>query len=342
MTPASDRRALRAAATGSAGGPVAWLAPVLLLAGFAALPVWADKGVVFLGGMVMTQIVFALSFNLMFGLTGLVSFGQAALFAAGAYGAAWLARTAPGLPFGLVVLFGGAVGAVLSVLVGAVALRRASGIYFAILTLALGQLVFVVIGKTTALGREDGLVGIRRPVLDLGVLRLDLAQGDAYYWLMLVACAVLVALLWWVWHGSLGRLLAAIRQDPERVRFLGVNVRRHRELAFVISGTATAIAGAIMAPWSQIITPMLAHWSYSALPILFCLLGGASRFWGPAVGAIVFAWLEHATRNMFGMAELLVGGALLVVVLAMPGGILGSLVRLRPARPAPVTGKDRP
>ncbi|MDR5652786.1 branched-chain amino acid ABC transporter permease [Ruixingdingia sedimenti] len=315
-----------------AGGNAGMVGPVLIavaLAVFATLPLWAEKGLVFLAGIVMAQIVFALAFNLIFGLTGLVSFGQAAFFAAGAYASAWLARMAPDLPFFLTLAFGGAVGAVLAWVIGLVALRRASGIYFAILTLALGQLVYTAIGKTTALGREDGLIGIARPVLDFGLFRINLAAGDNYYYLILVASVVLIFCLWWVWHGSLGRILSAIRQEPERVRFLGVNVRRYREYAFVISGTVTALAGALMAPWSQIITPMIAHWSYSALPILFCLLGGSARFWGPAVGAVVFAGLEHSTRTMVGMAELVVGGALLVVVLAMPGGILGALAALR-------------
>ncbi len=292
---------------------------------FATLPMWADKGLVFLAGIVMVQIVFAISFNLMFGLTGLVSFGQAAFFAAGAYTAAWLGRTVPDLPFLLVCLAGAAAGALLALVIGLVALRRASGIYFAILTLALGQLVYTLIGKSDALGREDGLVGIKRPVIDFFVGSLDLSVGDRYYYFLLVACALLIGLLWWVWHGQLGRMLAALRQDPERMRFFGVNVRRYREIAFIVSGGTTALAGALMAPWSQIITPAIAHWSYSALPILFCLLGGASRFWGPAVGAIVFAGLEHATRTMVGVSELIVGGALLVVVLAMPGGIVGTL-----------------
>lgn len=151
-----------------------------------------------------------------------------------------------------------------------------------------------------------------------------LARGDNYYFFILVSAVLLIAALWWVWHGNLGRIFAAIRQEPERIRFLGINIRRYRELAFVI-GTVTALAGALMAPWSQIVTPAIAHWSYSALPILFCLLGGSARFWGPALGAVVFAGLEHMTRTMVGMAELVIGGALLVVVLAMPGGILGAL-----------------
>lgn len=302
---------------------------VLAFTIFATLPLWAEKGLIFLAGIVLMQIVFALAFNLMFGLTGLVSFGQAAFFAAGAYASAWLARAAPDLPFFLSIAFGGAVGAVLAVVIGLVALRRASGIYFAILTLALGQLVYTIIGKTTALGREDGLIGIVRPELNFGFFTINLARGDTYYYLILFAAVVMIVGLWWIWHGSLGRILAAIRQEPERVRFLGVDVRRYREYAFVISGTVTALAGALMAPWSQIITPMIAHWSYSALPILFCLLGGSARFWGPAVGAIVFAGLEHSTRTMVGMAELVVGGALLIVVLAMPGGILGTFALLK-------------
>lgn len=306
--------------------------PLLLgaaILAFAALPWWADKGLVFLAGIVLVQIVFALSFNLTFGLTGLVSFGQAAFFAAGAYASAWLARTAPDVPFVLTLVFGAAVGAALAFIIGLVALRRASGIYFAILTLALGQLVYTVIGKTTALGREDGLTGIARPRLDFGLFTIDLSAGDAYYYFILAVSIVMIAALWWVWYGSLGRILTAIRQEPERARFLGVNVRRYREYAFLISGAMTALAGAVMAPWGQIITPMIAHWSYSALPILFCLLGGSRQFWGPAVGAIVFAGLEHATRTMIGVADLVVGGALLLVVLAMPGGILGTLVSLR-------------
>jgi len=307
---------------------------------FASLPLWADKGLVFLAGIVMVQIVFAVSFNLMFGLTGLVSFGQAAFFAAGAYTAAWLGRTVPEVPFLISSLAGGVVGALLALVIGAVALRRASGIYFAILTLALGQLVYTLIGKSDALGREDGLVGIKRPVIDFFVGTLDLSVGDRYYYFLLVACALLLGFLWWVWHGQLGRLLAALRQDAERIRFFGVNVRRYREIAFIISGGITALAGALVAPWSQIVTPAIAHWSYSALPILFCLLGGASRFWGPAVGAIVFAGLEHTTRTMVGVSELIVGGALLVVVLAMPGGIVGTLSLL--AAKLTKNGKERP
>lgn len=305
---------------------------VLVLAAIGSVPFWAGGGLVFLVGLLLIQTVFALSFNILFGLTGLVSFGQAAFFAAGAYATAYLMRVAPDTPFLLAWLAGGLVGGVIAALIGVVALRRASGIYFAILTLALGQLVYTVIGKSTALGREDGMTGIARPVLDLLVMEIDLSVGDRYFFFILAACIVVAGLLWWVWHGRIGRVLYAIRQDPERVRFLGINVQRYREIAFTISGATTALAGALIGPWNQILTPEIADWSYSALPILMCLLGGASYYWGPAAGAILFVGLSHATRTMPGISELLIGGILLLVVLAVPGGVAAGLARIGKSR----------
>lgn len=301
---------------------------ILVLAAIASVPFWASGGFIFLVGLLLIQTVFALSYNILFGLTGLVSFGQAALFAAGAYATAYLMRVAPDTPFLLAWLAGGLVGGVIAALIGMVALRRASGIYFAILTLALGQLVYTMIGKSTALGREDGMTGIARPALDLLLIEIDLSVGDRYFFFILAACAVVAGLLWWVWHGRIGRVLYAIRQDPERVRFLGVNVQRYREIAFIISGATTSLAGALLGPWQQILTPEISHWSYSALPILMCLLGGATYYWGPVAGAVLFVGLSHATRTMPGMSELLIGGVILLVVLAVPGGVAAGLARI--------------
>lgn len=301
---------------------------ILVLTVISSVPLWADGGFIFLVGLLLIQTVFALSYNILFGLTGLVSFGQAALFATGAYAAAYLMRIFPDIPFLLALLAGGLAGGAIAALIGVVALRRASGIYFAILTLALGQLVYTMIGKSTALGREDGMTGIARPVLNFFLFEIDLSVGDRYFFFILAACAVVAGLLWWVWYGRIGRILYAVRQDPERVRFLGINVQRYREIAFIISGITTAFAGALLGPWQQILTPEIADWSYSALPILMCLLGGATYYWGPAAGAVLFVGLSHATRMMPGISELLIGGVLLLVVLAVPGGVAAGLARI--------------
>lgn len=318
------------------------LAALLLTSAFAFVPLWADKGTIFLASVVMINVVFALAFNLVFGLTGLVSFGHAAFFAGGAYATGLLLQRFADVPFLVSWLAAGAAGALIAAVVAVVALRRASGIYFAILTLALAELVHILIAKSTLLGREDGLTGIKRPVVDLGVLHLDLAAGNTLYYVTLGCSLALGAFLWVLWHNQFGRLLAAIRQDAERVRFLGANVHRLRFAAFVISGSVAGLAGGLYAPVAQLLTPELAHWSHSALPILFCLVGGAAYFWGPAVGAIVFIALEHATRNVVGLSELLIGSVLLTVVLVFPGGVIGGWIRMRDAIRARSGAHSRP
>ena len=312
----------------------------LLVAGLLALPLVAGKGVVFVAGTLALHIVFGLSWNLMFGRTGLVSFGHASFFAIGGYAFAWAARAAPALHPLLPLAGAGLLGALVALAVGRIALRRSVGVYFAILTLALGQIVYLLLTSIPALGREDGFTGIRRPVLDLGVVAVDLNAGDAYYRFLVVVCAGLALLLWRVIHGRTGRVLRSIQQDAERAAFLGIDVERNRLLAFAVAGATTAVAGALYAPWLQLLTPDVAHWTFSARPILYALLGGVQSFWGPIVGAAVFAGLEYGTRTLHGVSEIVVGSILLVVVLVFPGGLLGGLARLgrAPRRTGPARG----
>jgi branched-chain amino acid transport system permease protein len=301
---------------------------LLSLGIFSSVPFWADKGLIFLAAVVLIKIAFSFSFNLIFGLTGLVSFGHAAFFAAGAYTTGILLARLPEVPFLLSWLAAGGMGALVALIVAVVALRRASGIYFAILTLALAELIHILISKSTFLGREDGLTGINRPILDIGILSLDLAAGNNLYFVTLLLTSLIGLVAYFIWHNRTGRLLAAIRQDSERVRFLGVNVPAMRMFIFVLSGCLAGLAGGLYAPTAQLLTPEIAHWSYSALPILFCLVGGVSYFWGPMLGAVIFVGLEHLTRNITGLSDIIIGLVLLIVVLGFPGGLIGGVERL--------------
>ena len=292
-----------------------------IVAVFVSLPFWADPGLVFLAGVTATEAMFAMSWNLMFGTAGLVSFGHAAFFAVGAYGTGAFLKYAPGVPFPLALLATCALGAAVSCLVGLLALRRVAGIYFAILTLALGEALHLVIGYSDALGRDDGLAAIPRPVM----WGFDLGRGDAYYWFILGMVALAVAALWRLERGPVGRTLRAIRDEPDRAAFLGVDVQGYRLFAFTVGGGLAALAGALQAPWTQIVTPGSATWVHSIAGVLNTLLGGAASFWGPMIGTAVFTGLQYATRTLPGLSELLIGGVLLVVVLAMPGGIAGLL-----------------
>jgi branched-chain amino acid transport system permease protein len=311
---------------------------VLVLAGL-LLPSVLNRGLVFIAGMVWINAVFGLSFNLLFGLAGVLSFGQAMFFAAGAYASALLLQQFA-LPLPVALLLAGLAGALIAALVGAVALRRSEGVYFAILTLSFAELLHLLISNTGWLGRNDGLSGLPRPALPLGFTTVDLASGDAFYYFIVAACALLIALVRWVTATPFGRALQAVKQDPERAEFLGIPVRLHRWCVFVFAGFTTAAAGALVAPWAQIVTPELAHWSNSTNPILFTLLGGSAYFWGPLVGAVLLSTVFYLTRTLVGISDLVTGLLLLAVVLALPGGVLGLVARLWQRRPAATALKE--
>lgn len=294
-----------------------------LVAAGCFLPLVLNRGLVFIAGMVWINAVFGLSFNLLFGLSGVLSFGQAMFFAAGAYGAAVLTQ-ASGLPFLLAWPLAGLAGAALAAVVGGVALRRTEGVYFAILTLSFAELVHLLVVNTGFLGKNDGLSGLTRPAW--------LASGDDFYYFIVLACAALIALVRWVVASPFGRALQAVKQDPDRAEFLGIPVRLHRWVVFVFAGFVTAMAGALVAPWTQIVTPDLAHWSNSTNPILYTLLGGSAYFWGPVLGAVLLSMVFYATRTLVGISDLATGLLLLAVVLALPGGVLGLLARWWPRR----------
>ena len=300
----------------------------LLALAFVSVPVWADKGVVFLASVALVHIVFALSFNLIFGLSGMVSFGHAAYFAIGAYACGLLLRNAAGISIFAALAAEGLAGGALAAAVGLVALRRASGVYFAILTLAFAEMLHILIAKTPWFGREDGLTDIKRPTIELPGISIDLAQGHATFYFTLAVSAVLVAGAWVLWNCEFGRRLAAIRQEPDRSAFLGVNIHRERLTAFALSGMGAGFAGALYAPLAQLLTPEVSQWHFSAMPILYCLLGGAAIFWGPVVGVVVFLGLEHSTRNIIGLSEMVIGATLLLVVLVFPGGLAGGALRM--------------
>mgnify|MGYP001029458593 CR=1 FL=1 len=301
---------------------------LVLVAIFASIPLWGGRGFIFLSAVVMINMIFALGFNLIFGLAGFVSFGHAAFFAVGAYTTGLLLQD-PEATFAGAWLAAGGVGGMAAAAIAIVGMRRTSGIYFAVLTLAFAELIRILISKSTLLGREDGMTGIKRPVIGSGLFDIDLSSGNNLYYVTLVLVVLMGGILYVLWHNRFGRLLAATRQEPDRVTMLGGNIHALRLGAFITSGVFSGLAGGLYAPMAQLLTPDLAQWTHSALPILFALVGGVSYFWGPVAGAVVFMGLEHATRNIVGLSELIVGAVLLLVVLIVPGGLIGGLERLR-------------
>lgn len=289
------------------------------------LPTWASGGVLYIGSLVLISTVFALSWNLMFGFGGIATFGHAAFFAIGGYLSAYMLKTTPGISFEWVLLMALAAGGLVAAVTGVIAIRRATGVQLAILTLALSEVLRVLISYSGRLGRDEGLSAIPRPTLSFGDYTLTLSADTSYYLFLCVACGLIGWAAWALCHSAFGRTLRSIRQDSQRALFLGINVDRFRWLSFVIAAAIAAFVGALAAPLSQIVTPDAASIARSTEPMLHTLVGGAASFWGPAVGSLIFAAIDYATRTLPGLSELIMGITLLVIVLVAPGGVIGHL-----------------
>lgn len=280
-------------------------------------------GVIYTVSLCLIAVVFALSWNLMFGYAGLAVFGHAAFFAVGAYLTAYALTSHTQWPL-LAVLAACAVLAVLIALViGGIALVRAGGLQLAILTLALGEVFRTLVSYSGEMGRDEGISGIVRPTLYLGFADISLSSDISYYWFLCVMCGSLVALLWVLSHSALGRTLRCIHQDHERAAFVGINVDGYRLLTFVVASSVAAVCGGLFAPLTQIVTPEAASITRSTAPMLESLLGGTGSFWGPAVGAVAFAGVQYLTRTLAGLSDLVIGVTLLSVILVFPSGIVG-------------------
>jgi branched-chain amino acid transport system permease protein len=306
-----------------------WIAGIFIMVFLMGAPYWVNQGLLFLLGLALIEALFALSWNLMFSYAGLASFGHAAFYGIGAYTVAAFLFHGIKIPFLLVLVIAVAVGAASSFLVAIVVLRRASGIQLAVLTLALSQLLVLGIGYTTFLGRDDGLSGLRPPKMDFGLFNVDMASRVSAYYFILVVCAAAGGGLWWLASGRRGRALQAVRIDPQRAAFVGIDVWRQRVFAFTVAGACAALAGGLAAPWAQIVAPDSVQWLHSAQPMLATLLGGAGFFWGPVLGVFGLMAINYATRTYVGLLEIMVGSVLLVIVMVAPSGLLGFAARFR-------------
>lgn len=307
--------------------PIVSLLCLAALAVLALLGAVAPAGILFLMSLILIQCIFTLGFNIAFGLSGLLSFGHAAMFAVGAYLSAYLLLHSS-IPFVIIIVISSVAGALVAFVFAFISLYRAKGVYFAVLTLALAELVRLLVRRIPGLGGDDGLLGIRRPIIELFNLSLDLGQPRVLYYFLLGALLLSALFGYRLWYGRLGRMLIAIREDPIRLTFCGISVAKYHILIFSISGFIAGFSGALYAPTEQIVEPSIAHWTYSALPLLFALLGGAKYYLGAFIGTFVFMLLEYNLRSLFGVSELLTGMALLLIILISPGGIAAFATRL--------------
>ncbi|MGQ4880767.1 branched-chain amino acid ABC transporter permease [Billgrantia sp. LNSP4103-1] len=286
-------------------------------------------------------VLFACAFNLLLGHTGILSFGHAAFFGTGAYVTGLLVKTY-GLPTELGILAGGLVAALLGTLMGALAIRR-SGIYLAMITLALSQLVYFFFLQAPFTGAEDGLQRIPRGTF-LGIV--DLRSNTALYYVVL---GIVGAGLWLVWrtvNSPFGHVLRAIREHEPRAISLGYPVARYKVLVFTLSASLSGIAGSLKAIVFQLAALNDVHWHTSGDVILMTLLGGMSTVFGPAVGAALVASLNHYLDPFGAWVTVITGLVFMTCVLTFRQGVVGQLSQAlrsrRSTSAAKVESRPRP
>ncbi|MFB6207167.1 MAG: branched-chain amino acid ABC transporter permease [Haloglomus sp.] len=315
-------------------------------------------------GLLAETLIFALfatAFNLLFGYTGLLSFGHAMFVATAGYTVAKVVQQLSpmlGIPsafggasllvtWGLAVVLGTLMAALLAVGVGYLSVRLEE-IYFAMITLSFSMALWTIvnqdiigsalaavgIGNGTFTNGSDGLTFILGEVNLFGFqFRLvDIANPTGYYFLSLIVVSIGMYALYRIVNSPFGDVCKAIRENPERARALGINTRYHQWMTFIISGTFSGLAGAVLIPLFTNVNPSYAYWTFSAEPVIMTVLGGPYSFIGPLAGAFVYEYLRWFIGNVPALEQywqFSFGVLLLIVVLFFDNGVAGGLKRLR-------------
>ena len=269
---------------------------------------------------VLCFALFACAFNLLLGFTGLLSFGHAAFFGTAAYITAYLCKEA-GFSPELGILLGVLGSGVLGFLIGSLAIRR-QGIYFAMVTLALSQMIYFLAVQLPFTGGEDGIQGVPRGDL-FGLI--DLKNDVAMYYFVLAVFLFGFAVIMRAVHSPFGQVLKAIRENEPRAISLGYDVDRFKLMSFVISAALSGLAGSMKSLVFQLATLTDIHWHMSGEVVLMTLLGGMGTILGPVVGAGIVVGLQNYLANIGSWSTIATGFIFVICVLAFRRGVVGEI-----------------
>ena len=301
--------------------PASWSEPiafVLMTAAFIVAP-YAGVYPVFLM-KALCFALFACAFNLLIGYVGLLSFGHALFFGWASYVSAYAAKVW-GLDPALAILSGTAVAAGLGLVAGAIAIRR-QGIYFAMITLALSQMMYFFAVQAPFTGGEDGIQAVPRGRL-LGIF--DLSHQMTMYFFVLAVFLACFLLIYRIIHSPFGEVLKAIRENEPRAISLGYKTDRYKLVAFVLSATLAGVAGATKSIVFQLASLTDVHWGMSGEVVLMTLVGGLGTVFGPVVGAITIIAMENYLAQTGQWVTVIQGVVFVVGVLLFRRGIVGEL-----------------
>ena len=280
---------------------------------------------------VLVYGTFAVGYNLLFGYTGLLSFGHAAFFGAGAY-ITGIAIGQFGVPWFAALVLGVLGGGLLALVIGALSIRT-HGIYFAMVTLALAQLVYyTALQASSWTGGENGLRGFTVGELNFFGLAINFLDPVNKYYVLMVFAALALWFVSRILNSPFGAVIEAIRENETRARACGYDVERTKLLSFTLSGLICALAGALLALHLAIVPLDTLHYQTSGMVVMMTLLGGAGSFFGPFVGALAFLLMEDVFSRWTSHWQIIVGAVFIFFVLLLRKGIWGTLLAWRAGR----------
>ena len=305
---------------------------ILIVVGllFLGFPLFASQYVSYLMLTFFAYAIMVLGLNLLFGYTGLLSFGHAFFMAVGAYTAAFLTGKFSILYMEVIIVIAAIISSVLAALIGLVCVRYIK-IYFAMLTLAFGMLFYSFLLKFYYLtGGDEGMRVLRPYLLGFNLSEIPKMQflTESYYFYCFFIFVLLVLVMWKIVSSPFGLCLKAVRDNPEKAEYLGINVKRYRWYAFILSGAYAAIGGALLAPAIGQVDPGLTYWTHSGTLVFMTLLGGFENFFGPLIGGIVYIFLQDKVMSLTTYWRFIFGAILAFLVIVAPGGIAGMISSL--------------
>jgi branched-chain amino acid transport system permease protein len=297
------------------------LIPVYLVAAILIFtaPYLFEHHLVYIISLFLCYSIFALALNLVLGYMGKLSFGHGAFFGLGAFSLAYLLEF---VPFPLALLGSIAVSSFFAGLVGLVCARLKS-IYFAMFTLAAGEAIYFVVLQLVSI---RGLYGLSVPTLEpmkIFGLKMNLGSFNNYYFFIVITLFVLTWTMYTITRSSFGNMIKAIRENVDRVEFIGVNERRLQWANFLISGVFAGIAGALYAPLVGYLAPEIIGFAGSAEGVIMVILGGPNTFVGPIVGAFLLVFIKEYLSILTEHWLFFLGIVLLIIVYVLPGGVAG-------------------
>ena len=268
-----------------------------------------------------------LGLNLLFGYTGLLSFGHALFVALGAYTAAYMTSAFGILHFELILVVSALAALAVGVPVGLLCVRYVK-IYFGMLTLAFGMLFYSFLYKFYHLtGGDEGMRVLRPKLLGQSFPTLDKVEflTGPFYFYALVLLTVAAVVMWRIVRSPFGLCLRSIRENPDKAEYVGVSVRRYRFYAFLIAGVFGAVGGTLLAVPTGLADPLLGYWTHSGNLVFMLVLGGFANFFGPILGAFVFIFLQDSVMSLTQYWRFIFGAILAVVVIFFPRGLMSLL-----------------